>query len=45
MFTTYIRLFMFILLCSMILIGIGGVFGIVLLMLCAAPILFLFALL
>jgi hypothetical protein len=41
----YARLIIFILLMAAILIGVGGVFGIVLLILCAFPILFLFALL
>lgn len=41
----YLRLFMFILVCIAILVGVTGVFGIILLMLFAAPILFIFALL
>lgn len=45
MFSLYLKLFVFILLCAMILIGVGGVFGLILLILCAFPILFLIALL
>lgn len=41
----YARLIIFILLCTAILVGVGGVFGIILLVLVAFPILFLFALL
>jgi hypothetical protein len=45
MFFLYVRLVIFILLCSFILIGVGGVFGLILLVFCAFPFLFLFALL
>lgn len=45
MFGSYIRLALFILFCLAILIGVTGVFGIILLMLFAVPFLFLLALL
>ena len=41
----HVQLFLFILLCTFIVVGVAGVFGIILLLLCAIPILFLFALL
>jgi hypothetical protein len=45
MTSSYIRLALFILFCTFILIGVTGVFGIILLMLFAAPVLFILALL
>jgi hypothetical protein len=41
----HVQLFLFIMLCTLIVVGVAGVFGIILMLLCAIPVLFLFALL